>query len=88
MPKDTEGFEQFAQQNSTVTPLLSAVVRVNRQMEEMAKLGKANHATLDLLVNRGASLSHTENYKITLETKIRASVNAMPAFIRSHIVGY
>ena len=46
LPKDTEGFEQFAQQNSTVTPLLSAVVRVNRQMEEMAKLGKANHATV------------------------------------------
>jgi UDPglucose 6-dehydrogenase len=47
LPKDTEGFEEFAQQNCTVTPLLSAVVRVNRQMEEMAKLGKANHATIE-----------------------------------------
>jgi UDPglucose 6-dehydrogenase len=47
LPKDTEGFEQFAQRNNAVTPLLSAVVRVNRQMEEMAKLGKANRATLE-----------------------------------------
>lgn len=47
LPKDTEGFEQFAQWNNAVTPLLSAVVRVNRQMEEMAKLGKANRATVE-----------------------------------------
>jgi len=47
LPKDTEGFEKFAQRNSIVTPLLSAVVRVNRQMEELAKLGKANHATVE-----------------------------------------
>jgi UDPglucose 6-dehydrogenase len=47
LPKDTKGFEQFAQRNNTVTPLLSAVVRINRQMEEMAKLGKANHATIE-----------------------------------------
>ena len=47
LPKDTEGFEQFAQRNNAVTPLLSAVVRVNRQMEEMAKLGKANRATVE-----------------------------------------
>jgi len=47
LPKDTEGFEQFAKRKSIVTPLLSAVVRVNRQMEEMAKLGKANHATIE-----------------------------------------
>ena len=40
LPKDTEGFEQFAQQNNAVTPLLSAVVRVNKKMEEMAKLRK------------------------------------------------
>jgi UDPglucose 6-dehydrogenase len=47
LPKDTEGFEQFALRNSNVTPLLSAVVRINRQMEEMAKLGRANHATVE-----------------------------------------
>ena len=47
LPKDTEGFEQFAQRINAVTPLLSAVVRVNRHMEEMAKLGRANHATLE-----------------------------------------
>jgi UDPglucose 6-dehydrogenase len=47
LPKDTEGFEKFALRNSAITPLLSAVVRVNRQMEELAKLGKANHATVE-----------------------------------------
>jgi UDPglucose 6-dehydrogenase len=47
LPKDTEGFAQFAQQVNPVTPLLSAVVQVNRQMEEMAKLGRANRATLE-----------------------------------------
>jgi UDPglucose 6-dehydrogenase len=46
LPKDTEGFEQFAQRNNTLTPILSAVVRVNRKMEEMAKLGSANRATV------------------------------------------
>jgi UDPglucose 6-dehydrogenase len=47
LPKDTEGFEQFAQRSNTLTPLLSAVVRVNKQMEELAKLGKAKHATVE-----------------------------------------
>jgi UDPglucose 6-dehydrogenase len=47
LPKDTESFAQFAQRINAVTPLLSAVVQVNRQMEEMAKLGRANRATLE-----------------------------------------
>jgi UDPglucose 6-dehydrogenase len=47
LPKDTEGFAQFAQRFNAVTPLLSAVVRINRHMEEMANLGRANHATLE-----------------------------------------
>jgi UDPglucose 6-dehydrogenase len=47
LPKDTEGFEQFAERNNAVTPILSAVVRVNRLIEEMAKLGKANRATVE-----------------------------------------
>ena len=47
LPKDAEGFEQFAQRINAVTPLLSAVVRVNRHMEEMAKLGRANHSTVE-----------------------------------------
>jgi UDPglucose 6-dehydrogenase len=47
LPKDTEGFAQFAQRINAVTPLLSAVVQVNREMEEMAKLGRANRATME-----------------------------------------
>jgi UDPglucose 6-dehydrogenase len=47
LPKDTEGFEQVVQRNNAVTPILSAVVRVNKHMEEMARIGKANHSTIE-----------------------------------------
>jgi UDPglucose 6-dehydrogenase len=46
LPKDTQGFERFAQENNANTPILSAVIRVNKQMEEMAKQGKVSDATL------------------------------------------
>ena len=46
LPKDTQGFERFAQKNKAHTPVLSAVVQVNKQMEEMAKHGKVSDATL------------------------------------------
>jgi UDPglucose 6-dehydrogenase len=46
LPKDTQGFERFAQKNKAHTPILSAVVQVNKQMEEMAKHGKVSDATL------------------------------------------
>src|ERR671911_772696 len=46
LPKDTQGFERFAQENNAHTPILSAVIQVNKQMEEMAKHGKVSEATL------------------------------------------
>ena len=46
MPKDTEGFEQFARENRSEMPVLSAVISVNRKLEQMAKLGKVSNATL------------------------------------------
>lgn len=47
LPKDIEGFVRFARQRNTETPLLSAVVHVNKQLEEMVKLGEAEHATVE-----------------------------------------
>ena len=47
LPKDTQGFEQFAQNNKAHTPILSAVISVNKQMEEMAKQKKVCGATLE-----------------------------------------
>jgi UDPglucose 6-dehydrogenase len=55
LPKDTRGFERFAQQNKAHTPVLSATIKVNEQMEEMAKHGKVSNATLgppDLIVEK------------------------------------
>jgi UDPglucose 6-dehydrogenase len=46
LPKDTQGFERFAQQNKANMPILSAVVQVNKQMEKLAELGKVSDATL------------------------------------------
>ena len=46
LPKDTEGFEQFARENRAEMPLLSAAILVNRKLEEMAKHGKVKNATL------------------------------------------
>jgi hypothetical protein len=47
LPKDTQGFERFAQENKAHTPILSAVISVNKQMEEMARHGKVCEATLE-----------------------------------------
>jgi UDP-glucose 6-dehydrogenase len=46
LPKDTQGFERFAQENKAHMPLLSAVVQVNKQMQKLAELGKVSDATL------------------------------------------
>jgi UDPglucose 6-dehydrogenase len=47
LPKDAQGFERFAQANKVHTPILSAVISVNKQMEEMARHGKVSEATLE-----------------------------------------
>jgi UDPglucose 6-dehydrogenase len=47
LPKDTQGFERFAQANKAHTPILSAVINVNKQMEELAKQGKVCGSTLE-----------------------------------------
>ncbi len=47
LPKDSKAFLAFAQDNGISLPLLSAVISVNAQMEELAKKGLAAHATPD-----------------------------------------
>jgi UDPglucose 6-dehydrogenase len=63
LPKDTQGFEGFAQQNKSHTPILSAAIKVNKQMEEMAKLGKVSNATLgppDLIIEKQILSEHNK----------------------------
>jgi UDPglucose 6-dehydrogenase len=61
LPKDTEGFVQFARKSRAEMPLLSAVIRLNKELEKMAKLGKVKNATLSkpsILMEESIALSH------------------------------
>jgi len=46
LPKDTEGLKAFAEEKGIIMPLLSAVISVNSQMEELAKQGIVPAATI------------------------------------------
>ena len=46
LPKDTKGLEAFAKENGISMPLLSAVISVNSEMEELAKQGVIPLATI------------------------------------------
>jgi len=46
LPKDTKGLEAFAKENGINVPLLSAVISVNSEMEELAKQGRVPPATI------------------------------------------
>jgi UDPglucose 6-dehydrogenase len=46
LPKDTKGLEMFAKENNISMPLLSSVISVNSEMEELAKQGMVPSAII------------------------------------------